>query len=259
MPIAEFPALAREAEQRGYRTAWVGEASGAEAIVLSTLIATHTQTLKIANGVIPVQTRTPDRVRPGRGDARAPRPGPVRARPRAVERDHRRAVARAAVRAVHPADARGGPDHPDDRGGRAGELRGQVLPAQELPARDSRPVAGAADLPRRARPPDVRAGGRGGGRRPAQLDPAVRGARVGAPRGDRGQARRPEPVRRGRRGVRAHLRDRRARAGARDAGPGHHRLRHRERLRALLRGVRLRRGGRGRRTAPGRRAIARAR
>src|SRR5262249_45472947 len=59
MPLAEFPALAREAEERGYRTAWVGEASGAEAIVLSTLIATHTTTLRIANGVIPVQTRTP--------------------------------------------------------------------------------------------------------------------------------------------------------------------------------------------------------
>ncbi|HXJ81718.1 MAG TPA: LLM class F420-dependent oxidoreductase [Candidatus Methylomirabilis sp.] len=59
VPITEFPAMAREAEQRGYRTAWVGEASGAEAIVLSTLIATHTKTLQIANGVIPVQTRTP--------------------------------------------------------------------------------------------------------------------------------------------------------------------------------------------------------
>jgi probable F420-dependent oxidoreductase len=59
LPLAEFPALAREAQERGYRTAWVGEASGAEAIVLSTLIATHTTTLRIANGVIPVQTRTP--------------------------------------------------------------------------------------------------------------------------------------------------------------------------------------------------------
>jgi probable F420-dependent oxidoreductase len=59
MPLAEFPAIAREAEARGYRTAWVGEASGPEAIVLSTLIATHTATLRIANGVIPVQTRTP--------------------------------------------------------------------------------------------------------------------------------------------------------------------------------------------------------
>jgi probable F420-dependent oxidoreductase len=59
MPIAEFPAIAREAEARGYRTAWVGEASGTEAIVLSTLVATHTLLLKVANGVIPVQTRTP--------------------------------------------------------------------------------------------------------------------------------------------------------------------------------------------------------
>jgi probable F420-dependent oxidoreductase len=59
MPLAEFPAIAREAETRGYRTAWVGEASGTEAIVLSTLIATHTARLQIANGVIPVQTRTP--------------------------------------------------------------------------------------------------------------------------------------------------------------------------------------------------------
>ncbi len=59
MPLAEFPALAREAETRGYRTAWVGEASATEAIVLSTLIATHTEKIGIANGVIPVQTRTP--------------------------------------------------------------------------------------------------------------------------------------------------------------------------------------------------------
>jgi len=59
MPLAEFPALAREAESRGYRTAWVGEASGTEAIVVSTLVATHTTTMQIANGVIPVQTRTP--------------------------------------------------------------------------------------------------------------------------------------------------------------------------------------------------------
>src|SRR5262249_45572252 len=59
MPIAELPMIAREAEVRGYRTAWTSEASGAEAIVASTLIATHTSTIRIANGVIPVQTRTP--------------------------------------------------------------------------------------------------------------------------------------------------------------------------------------------------------
>jgi probable F420-dependent oxidoreductase len=59
MPLDEFASIAREAEARGYRTAWVGEASGAEAIALSAVIATHTRTLRIANGVIPVQTRTP--------------------------------------------------------------------------------------------------------------------------------------------------------------------------------------------------------
>src|SRR3989441_3632237 len=59
MPLAEFPAMAREAETRGYRAAWVGEASGADAIVLSTLMAPHTSRIQIANGVIPVQTRTP--------------------------------------------------------------------------------------------------------------------------------------------------------------------------------------------------------
>jgi probable F420-dependent oxidoreductase len=59
LPFAEFPALAREAEVRGYHTAWVGEAAGIEAIAVSTLIATHTERLRIANGVIPVQTRSP--------------------------------------------------------------------------------------------------------------------------------------------------------------------------------------------------------
>lgn len=59
LPLPEFPALAREAEERGYHTAWVGEAAGFDAIALSTLIATHTSRLRIANGVIPLQTRTP--------------------------------------------------------------------------------------------------------------------------------------------------------------------------------------------------------
>jgi alkanesulfonate monooxygenase SsuD/methylene tetrahydromethanopterin reductase-like flavin-dependent oxidoreductase (luciferase family) len=52
MPLAQFPGLAREAEARGYRTAWVGEAAGLEAIALSTLIATQTRALKIAEGVL---------------------------------------------------------------------------------------------------------------------------------------------------------------------------------------------------------------
>src|SRR6266446_1914343 len=155
----------------------------------------------------------PHRVRPGGGDARAPVERQVRARARLVERDHRRPVARPAVRALDPADAGGRPGHPDDGGGRARELRRAVLPAQELPARPPGPGAAAAHLPGRARAEDVRAGGRGGRRRPAQLDPALGRAVVTEPCRGRGQARRPEPRRRGRRRVRADLRHRRARAG----------------------------------------------
>ena len=58
-PLADFVAAAREAEARGYHTAWLGEVSGYDAIVMSTVVATHTETLHVANGVLPVQTRTP--------------------------------------------------------------------------------------------------------------------------------------------------------------------------------------------------------
>jgi probable F420-dependent oxidoreductase len=59
LPAAEFIAAAREAEARGYHTAWLGEVSGYDAIVMSTVLATHTERLHVANGVLPVQTRTP--------------------------------------------------------------------------------------------------------------------------------------------------------------------------------------------------------
>jgi probable F420-dependent oxidoreductase len=59
VPLAELPAIAREAETRGYRRAWVVEASGPDAIALSTVMATATRTLEVATGVLPVQTRTP--------------------------------------------------------------------------------------------------------------------------------------------------------------------------------------------------------
>jgi probable F420-dependent oxidoreductase len=59
LPAAEFIAAAREAEARGYHTAWIGEVSGHDAIVMSTVVATHTGRLHVANGVLPVQTRTP--------------------------------------------------------------------------------------------------------------------------------------------------------------------------------------------------------
>ncbi len=58
-PPADFIAAAREAEARGYHTAWLGEVSGYDAIVMSTVVATHTEKLHVANGVLPVQTRTP--------------------------------------------------------------------------------------------------------------------------------------------------------------------------------------------------------
>jgi len=59
LPTADFIAAAREAEARGYHTAWLGEVSGYDAIVMSTVVATHTERLVVANGVLPVQTRTP--------------------------------------------------------------------------------------------------------------------------------------------------------------------------------------------------------
>jgi probable F420-dependent oxidoreductase len=58
-PLPELAAAAREAEARGYHTAWLGEVSGYDALVMSTVVATHTATLHVANGVLPVQTRTP--------------------------------------------------------------------------------------------------------------------------------------------------------------------------------------------------------
>jgi probable F420-dependent oxidoreductase len=59
LPAAEFIAIAREAEARGYHMAWTGEASGYDAITLMTMIATHTERLHVGSAVVPVQTRTP--------------------------------------------------------------------------------------------------------------------------------------------------------------------------------------------------------
>jgi probable F420-dependent oxidoreductase len=59
LPMVDFVAAAREAEARGYHTAWLGEVAGYDAIVMSTVVVTHTERLVVANGVLPVQTRTP--------------------------------------------------------------------------------------------------------------------------------------------------------------------------------------------------------
>ena len=59
LPLAEYLALVRDVEARGYHTAWVGETAGGDAITLMALIASHTTRLGVASGVIPIQTRTP--------------------------------------------------------------------------------------------------------------------------------------------------------------------------------------------------------
>jgi probable F420-dependent oxidoreductase len=75
-PAAAYVDLAREAEARGYDTAWTGEVTGADAVTVLALIAGATSRLRVASGVVPVQTRTPlvlaqtavalDHVAPGR-------------------------------------------------------------------------------------------------------------------------------------------------------------------------------------------------
>jgi probable F420-dependent oxidoreductase len=59
LPAAEFVAIARETEARGYHMAWTGEASGYDAITLMAIIASHTERLHVGSAVVPVQTRTP--------------------------------------------------------------------------------------------------------------------------------------------------------------------------------------------------------
>jgi len=59
LPAAEFVAVARETEARGYYAAWTGEASGYDAITLMATIASHTERLHVGSAVVPVQTRTP--------------------------------------------------------------------------------------------------------------------------------------------------------------------------------------------------------
>jgi probable F420-dependent oxidoreductase len=59
LPLPEYLGLVRDVEARGYHTAWVGETAGGDAITLMTLVASHTRTLGVASGVIPIQTRSP--------------------------------------------------------------------------------------------------------------------------------------------------------------------------------------------------------
>ncbi len=59
MSLADHLELAREAEARGYDAAWTAEVGGPDAVTTMTLLATKTGRLRIASGIIPIQTRTP--------------------------------------------------------------------------------------------------------------------------------------------------------------------------------------------------------
>lgn len=58
-PVADYLALARDVEARGYDSAWTGEVSGADAVTVMTLLASATSRLRAGCAVMPVQTRTP--------------------------------------------------------------------------------------------------------------------------------------------------------------------------------------------------------
>lgn len=55
----EIIAIAKLAETHGYSTFFVGESWGRDALTLLTLVACHTETLKLATGIIPIFSRTP--------------------------------------------------------------------------------------------------------------------------------------------------------------------------------------------------------
>ncbi len=58
-PLSDYLSLAREAEAAGYDTLWTGEVGGPDAVSTMTLLASHTERVNVASGVMPVQTRTP--------------------------------------------------------------------------------------------------------------------------------------------------------------------------------------------------------
>ena len=59
LPAAEFAAVVRETESRGYHTAWTGETGGYDAIAVMATILAHSARLHVGSAVMPVQTRTP--------------------------------------------------------------------------------------------------------------------------------------------------------------------------------------------------------
>jgi probable F420-dependent oxidoreductase len=58
-PFEDYLALVGEVEERGYDTAWAGESGGLDAVTVLTAIASASRRIRVASGVIPVQTRSP--------------------------------------------------------------------------------------------------------------------------------------------------------------------------------------------------------
>src|SRR5215472_11736699 len=57
--VRERLALAKEAEDLGYTSFWIGEVSGQDALVSLAALAVSTSKAELATGVIPIQIRTP--------------------------------------------------------------------------------------------------------------------------------------------------------------------------------------------------------
>jgi probable F420-dependent oxidoreductase len=58
-PLDDYLSLVAEVEERGYDTAWAGESGGLDAVTVLTVIASGSRRLRVASGVIPIQTRSP--------------------------------------------------------------------------------------------------------------------------------------------------------------------------------------------------------
>ena len=57
--VDEIVSLARLADRLGYASVWVGESWGRDAFTLLTMIACHTENVRLGTGIVPVYSRTP--------------------------------------------------------------------------------------------------------------------------------------------------------------------------------------------------------
>ena len=97
--LDDYVRFVGEAEARGYTRVWTGETSGSDAVTTMAVVATHTRQIGLANGIIPVQTRTPHVLAMTAATLGTWR-GAGCARARRVEPRHRRRIVRPALRAA---------------------------------------------------------------------------------------------------------------------------------------------------------------